>query len=96
MHQNGLIGDISILLEEEITSLKKDVIQCMQEEHASVELISNVNKLFSEKIAVTLFEGLQTAYLQKNISLTIFICWYEYQTNIMCMPDILCIYFRNQ
>ena len=64
---NGLIGDISILLEEEITSLKKDVIQCMQEEHASVELISQINKLFSEKIAVAPFQGLQTAYLQKKI-----------------------------
>jgi len=30
---NGLIGDISTLLEEEILSLKCDVIQCMQEEH---------------------------------------------------------------
>ena len=39
---NGLIGDISTLLEEEISSLKKDVIKCMHEEHTSlVKYINN-------------------------------------------------------
>ena len=63
---NGLIGDISTLLEEEISSLKKDVIKCMHEEHASTELISKIHKQFSDKITAPPFEGLQTAYLQKK------------------------------
>ena len=63
---NGLISDISILLEEEILSLKCDVIQCMQWEHASTELITKVKSHFSEKLAAPPFEGLQTAYLQKR------------------------------
>ena len=63
---NGLIGDISTLLEEEILSLKTNVIKCMHEEHASTELITKINKQFSEKLAVPPFEGLQSAYLQKK------------------------------
>lgn len=63
---NGLIGDISILLEEEILSLKSDVIQCMQKEHASTELITTVKSHFSKKLAAPPFEGLQIAYLQKK------------------------------
>ena len=63
---NSLIGDVSTLLEEETLSLKKDVIQCMQEGHASTELISRVNEQFSKKIATTPFEGLHTSYLQKK------------------------------
>ena len=46
---NSLIGDVSALLEEETLSLKKDVVQCMQEGHASNELISRVNEQFSKK-----------------------------------------------
>ena len=38
----------------------------MQEEHASADLISKINKQFSEKIAAPLFEGLHTAYLQRK------------------------------
>ena len=38
---NGLIGDITTLLEENL-SLKKDVIQCMQEENALAELIGTI------------------------------------------------------
>jgi len=63
---NSLIGDVSTLLEEETLSLKKDVVQCMQEGHASNELISRVNEQFSKKIAATPFEGLHTSYLQKK------------------------------
>ena len=63
---NSLIGDVSTLLEEEILSLKKDVIQCMQEGHASAELTSKVNEQFAKQIATTPFEGLHTFYLQKN------------------------------
>ena len=63
---NSLIGDISTLLEEETLLLKKDVIQCMLEGHASTELISRVNEQFSTKIAATPFEGLHTSYLQKK------------------------------
>ena len=38
----------------------------MQEEHASADLISKINKQFSEKIAAPPFEGLHTAYLQRK------------------------------
>ena len=55
---NGLIGDISTLLEEEILSLKNNVIKCMHEEHASTELITKINKQFSGKLAAPPFEGL--------------------------------------
>ena len=63
---NSLIGDVSTLLEEEILSLKKDVIQCMQEGYASTELTSRVNEQFTKQIATTPFEGLHTSYLQKK------------------------------
>ena len=62
---NGLIGDISTLLEE-ILLLKDEVVKCMYEEHASIELINKINKQFSDKIAVPPFEGLHIAYLQKK------------------------------
>ena len=38
----------------------------MQEEHASTDLISKINKQFSEKMAALPFEGLHIAYLQKK------------------------------
>ena len=50
---NSLIGDISTLLEEH-TSLKKDVIQCMQEGHASGELIHKVNTILQKNGSSTL------------------------------------------
>lgn len=62
---DGLIGDISILLEE-ILSLKQNVIQHMQEGHVSAELISEVNEQFTERVTTSPFEGLQTSYLQKK------------------------------
>ena len=46
--------------------IKKDVIQCMQEGHASPELISKVNEQFTKQIAATPFDGLHTSYLQKK------------------------------
>ena len=62
---DGLIGDISILLDEEILSLKQNVIQYMQEGHVSAELISKVNEEFTERV-YSPFEGLQTAFFQKK------------------------------
>ena len=59
---NSLISDVSTLLEKEALSLKKDVVQCMQESHASNKLISRVNEQFSKKIAATPCEGLHTSY----------------------------------
>ena len=88
---NGLIGDISTLLEEEILSLKSKVIKCMHEEHASTELITKINEQFSEKLAAPPFEGLQSAYLQKkyftdNFHLVVSI----YQTSIMKLKFMCC------
>jgi len=37
----------------------------MQEGHVSAELISKVNGEFTERVATSPFEDLQTAYLQK-------------------------------
>ena len=87
---NGLIGDISTLLEEEILSLKKDIIQCMQEEHASTELISKIHKHFFEKIAVPPFEK----YFTDNFHLAVSI---PNPYNVCSILGYLIyIYFRNQ
>lgn len=63
---DGLISDITTLLEEELSSLKKEVIQCLEGGHVSAELINNINKTLSKRISTPPFEGLQSAYLQKK------------------------------
>ena len=93
---NSLIGDISTLLEEEISSLQKDVTQCMQEGHASAELISEVNEKFAKQIATAPFDGLHTSYLQKKYYIDHFhlvVCMHIY---VCYKVKMLCVYHVYQ
>ena len=63
---DGLIADFTVLLQEEILSLKKDVMSCIQQGQDLNDSISKINELFSQKSAASPFQGLETAYLQRK------------------------------
>ena len=63
---DGLVADFTVFLQEEILSLKEDVISCIHHGKDLNDSISKVNVLFSQKLAASPFQGLETAYLQRK------------------------------
>ena len=51
---DGLVADFTVLLQEEILSLKKDVISCIQHGHDLNDSIRKVDELFSQVFCVPL------------------------------------------
>jgi len=76
---DGLIDDVASLLEEETLTLMKDINHCIRgnvPEHVS----SAINAIFSHRMVKSPFEGLHSAYLQKQYfinNLHLVVCCYE-------------------
>ena len=62
---DGLIADITVLLRDEILSLKNDVMSCIRKGR-DLDSIGNVDQLFAQTLAASPFQGLETAYLQRK------------------------------
>ena len=61
-----LIGDLTVLLKEELMSLKSDIISCVKEGQDTDDSVSRINEIFSKKLSTSPFEGLDTAHLQRK------------------------------
>ena len=61
-----LIGDFTVLLKEELMSLKGDIISCVKEGQDVDDSVSRIDNLFSKKLATSPFDGLDTAHLQRK------------------------------
>jgi len=76
---DGLIDDVASLLEEETLTLIKDINHCIQgnvPEHVS----NAINAILSCRMVKSPFEGLQSAYLQKQYfinNLHLVVCCYK-------------------
>lgn len=61
------MGDLTVLLKEELLSLKHDIISCDVRQGLDVDdSVSKIDDLLSHKLATSPFEGLKTAHLQRK------------------------------
>ena len=58
-----IVGDISILFQDEIRSLKSEILSCIQHTDESTTMI---NQIFDKKLTTPPFVGLESACLQRK------------------------------
>lgn len=61
---DGLICDISILFEEELSKIKTDIISCVQENCGTDDTVSKIDNIIAHA-TISPFHGLDSAYLQR-------------------------------